>query len=169
MKYQVKLLLVLLLIFLCILACNHGEVDYPYPIPISFSGFVPGVPDVFVSFMHNDHFTFPKIVQLGLGSGETRISYFSTADAIYTDGQSTLFDSFAINFYSSDITNAPGWDKYNQDTFEITNMGHLVYFSTNYTNTRTLPELFNPGNSLPFYLSTNSGHVITIKGFQTNK
>lgn len=80
-----------------------------------------------------------------------------------------LFDQFILKFYSETVTNVTNWDTWDQQALSLADCESHVYYATNITGGLSMPELFDPGNSLPFYVTTNGNLTIWIKELQTNR
>ena len=81
-----------------------------------------------------------------------------------------LIDSFTLRFYDSDIINDVNWQAVDQQEMVLSNFESYVYYSLTITNGLNMPELFQSGNSLPFYIMTNGGLLqYFIKELHTNR
>ncbi len=80
-----------------------------------------------------------------------------------------LFEEFTIKFYADSVTNVTNWATWNQQALLLEDCEPHVFYATNITGGLSMPELFNPANALPFYVTTNDRMTIWIKGLQTNR
>jgi len=161
---------VLFMISIILLSCGEEPGD-PFFLSIDITVQNISRDKIFLGFKNMDFPTSPKISDIG---NYVRV-YVNTYEIgnddfwnIYTN--SLLFDNFSIKFYSSEITNISGWSPWIQTNMNLSDYEPFVYYITNISNGLSSPYLFDPNNSLPFYLSTNSfyNHEIIIKGLQTN-
>jgi len=158
-----KIISLFVLFLLLVVSCLEEPGD-PWMHDITVESSVYGSPDVYLAFIYKGLYSDPKIADVN-----SRMLISFGPDVLEYSQKLSFFDDFTIKLYSSEVTNTTNWDRWNQHDLNMEGLEGLVYYATNISNGLSRPELFNSGNDLPFYLSTNAGLQITVKELQTNR
>ena len=148
----------------CLLIACMETGDPAFPHELIVEVVVPGIEHLYVSHITPEFSPLParKIIR-------TWQVFPYAVEEVGTGFPLVLLDDFTLKFYSDTVTNAPNWDLWNQENMTLEDCESHVFYATNITGGLSMPELFNPGNTLPFYASTNGNLTITIKALQTNR
>jgi hypothetical protein len=159
MKYQI-LLLTIVFVLSCY-SCGDEPGDYFPTRPLDIENWT-GQEMLYVSH-HTPSYapmSYSKIIQVVTWGS------FPYDRDIYGPG---LLDDFALKLYAATVTNVTNWHPWNQEALLLEDCEPHVYYETNITGGLSMPELFDFGNSLPFYVITNYSLTIVIKELQTNR